>query len=143
MVPVMPGAAKEASEDGARAFVGYYWELVNYAQATGDVRRLRRVSGPRCDGCRSGIAGIDKLYRDGGRLEGGAYSLTIATLDRLPSKDPSNLAYEGLLTVRNDEQLIVRGDGQTDKQKASVSSVAIIAYWIAGHWRLEAMEVRS
>ncbi|WP_372492275.1 DUF6318 family protein, partial [Pimelobacter simplex] len=47
MVPVLPGAAKEASEEGARAFVGYYWELVNYAQATGDVRRLRRGAGAR------------------------------------------------------------------------------------------------
>jgi len=140
MVPVLPGAAKEASEDGARAFVGYYWELVNYAQATGDVRRLRRVSGPRCRGCKAGIRGIKTLYRSGGHTEGGTYRLEIEAIKSLPSQ--TFLAFEALVNAHNDEQVIVDGDGSRRTSGSSTSTLAIVIVWIDRRWRMDLMEAR-
>lgn len=141
-VPVLPAAAREASEAGARAFVGYYWELVNYAQATGDVKALRRASAPTCTGCQSGIRGVVDLYEAGGHLTGGTYSLAILTFDQLKGMRASNVAFEALLTVHNLEQLIVRNDGTTETQQPNQSSVAIVVFWTGSRWRLDVMEVR-
>ena len=37
----MPAAAKRHTAAGAEAFVQFYWEMVNYAQRSGDVDGLR------------------------------------------------------------------------------------------------------
>jgi hypothetical protein len=67
----MPAAAKEHTKAGAEAFVRYYWEVVNYAQATGDTDSLREISDPGCDFCTAGIEGIESIYGDGGTITGG------------------------------------------------------------------------
>jgi len=41
--PTLPDAAKANTKAGAIAFVKYYVELVNHAQATGDVGKLQSV----------------------------------------------------------------------------------------------------
>jgi hypothetical protein len=140
--PVLPAAAKEASERGARAFIGYYWALINYAQQTGDVSRLRALSAPTCAGCSAGITGVRRLYRSGGRLRGGDYAVQIAQIGRLRGRDPSHVAFEALLDTRNEEQLIVHADGTQASQRAGAHRVAVIAFWLIDHWRLDAMEVR-
>jgi len=139
--PALPDAAREASEAGARAFIGYYWELVNYAQVTGDVKALRKASGKTCEGCKAGMKGIRQLYEDGGHIEGGAYSVRLRKVDQLGSGDPSRLEFEAEMTVTTDEQQVFAGDGTTTTNPAATSTLVVAVSWLDSYWLLERMTV--
>lgn len=140
--PALPDAATKATEAGARAFITYYWDLINYAQATGDVKALKRVSGPRCAGCTSGITAIQGHYNSGGQIEGGDYAVEILKINEL--KDPSGkrFAFEAKVDARNTDQLITNSDGSKDREPAGHTTAVVAAIWAAERWRLEAMEIR-
>lgn len=74
--PVMPDAAKAHTKAGAKAFVEYFWEVVNYAQATGDTDVVRLITNSGCDGCAAGLSAIDKTYAQGGRVVGGTATVS-------------------------------------------------------------------
>lgn len=137
--PVLPEAAKEPTEAGARAFITYYWDLINYAQVTGDVKTLRRTSAANCAGCTAGIDGIRDVYKDGGRVEGGDYSVSIAELSELDG--PANaFVFEALVTARNTAQTIVRRDGTEHRSNPSSAQLAVAASWTSATWRMEVMD---
>lgn len=78
--PVMPAEASANTKAGAIAFVRYYVELINYAQATGDVDPLKAIEGEACESCTNVRESIRRTYGNGGSIEGGAWrpNLTIA-----------------------------------------------------------------
>ncbi|WP_343910899.1 DUF6318 family protein [Nocardioides aquiterrae] len=73
--PTLPPEAKGTDAKAAEAFVKFYWEMVNYAQRTGDVGALQAL-GPDCGGCDAGIAFITDVYDRGGSIRGGEGHLT-------------------------------------------------------------------
>ena len=82
--PTMPPAARGTDAASAEAFVRFYWEMVDYAQSTGDTSGLVDAS-DRCINCKNGVASIEKTYGTGGRIEGGQSQVTDPTtvfLDR-------------------------------------------------------------
>lgn len=83
--PTLPAEAEKATRVGVKAFVSFYWTVVNYSQQTGDVRPLKEISDPSCGGCNGGIEYISKVYRRGGRIIGGDFALTRAVPGRTPS----------------------------------------------------------
>lgn len=139
--PALPGAAKQATERGARAFIAYYWDLINYAQVTGDVRALKRVSGPNCDGCNGGIRAITEVYENGGRAEGGEYSVEVVEVKPAHFKDKRAHAYEGTVRVRNAEQLITHSDGTTKTLAATDNLITVYLLWVRSSWRLDVLVV--
>jgi hypothetical protein len=85
--PAMPGAARAHTRAGAKAFVRYFWDVVDYAQATGDTSPITSISVPGCRGCEGGRRGIDAVYRAGGVIRGGRTSLSHASVDWLRAGD--------------------------------------------------------
>jgi hypothetical protein len=73
--PTLPPEAEGKGIEAAEAFVRHYFELVDYAQATGDVAALNRISLDECDACRGGADAIRKIYREGGVITGGEHSV--------------------------------------------------------------------
>jgi hypothetical protein len=71
--PVMPAEAKTDTKAGAIAFVKYYIELINHAQATGDVEPLRPVEGSGCESCQKVRRSIAQIYASGGSIKGGTW----------------------------------------------------------------------
>lgn len=141
-VPTLPAAAREASEEGARAFVGYYWELVNYAQATGDVRRLRRASGPKCEQCQRGISAIATVYANGGYITEANYTPTITRFGRLQGTATRVRAFEGTVRVTNGAHKQVAADGTEREFPPSELTYEIYLLWVNERWRLDVMETR-
>lgn len=139
--PALPEAATKATEAGARAFITYYWDLINYAQVTGDVTALKRVSGPTCGGCNRAIDAVEKLYGDGGHAEGGDYALTIVGLKELTTDDKALYGMEAELKVRNAEQRIVR-DGDVEVSKPKTSAFTTYLIWVDEAWRTDILEAR-
>lgn len=50
--PTKPDIVTDQTKAGARAFVEYYYALVNYGRATGNWKPVKKRSLPGCDGCR-------------------------------------------------------------------------------------------
>ncbi|MDH2415214.1 DUF6318 family protein [Nocardioides sp. CER19] len=67
----MPDAAKAHTKAGAKAFVEYFWQVVDYAQATGDTPAITALSLGGCKGCEGGARSIEKVYAAGGSIRGG------------------------------------------------------------------------
>lgn len=74
--PVMPDAAKAHTAAGAEAFVTFYWEMVNYAQATGDLSGLESLAAEGCAACKGGVDSLRKIFAKGGHVRGG-YEVSI------------------------------------------------------------------
>ncbi len=140
--PVLPNAAAEASEAGARAFIEHYWDLVNYAQATGDVKPLKAASGDTCEGCQKGIAAVAELYSSGGHTKGGEYSVTIKRIKQVTSEDSSLRGMEAKYEVRNAEQVIVQGDGSSETSTPGTTPYLSYLIWVDNAWRTDVLEPR-
>ncbi|WP_344048277.1 DUF6318 family protein [Nocardioides panacihumi] len=67
----MPDAAAAHTKAGAKAFMAYFWRVVNYAETTGDVKALKSTFVKGCGACEGGLAGIRAIYRNGGHVTGG------------------------------------------------------------------------
>lgn len=140
--PALPGAAKEATERGARAFIAYYWDLINYAQVTGDVTALKRVSGPNCDGCNAGIEGIRKIYDDGARVRGGEHTVAIKEIKKLKSRSGNARAFEAVVTATHEGQTIIPSEGPDDVRGPGADIFDVYVLWVSNAWRLDVMEVQ-
>lgn len=68
--PEMPEAAKGTDAAAAEAFVRHFFNVVNYAQSTGDVNGLKALS-ELCEGCDGGTATIVDAYDQDGEIRGG------------------------------------------------------------------------
>ena len=140
--PQLPAAAKEASKAGARAFIAYYWDLINYAQVTGDVKALRSVSASTCSGCRAGIRGIRKHYASGGAIVGGINRVARLNLTEVTSAS-GIYAFQGDAQVDHDAQTIVAGDGSEDSRTSGTDMWTLYALWVDNsYWRLDVMELK-
>ncbi len=72
----MPEEAKEDSKEGAKRFVKYYVEVLNLAQATGEIQTLSKLSSADCVACQRTIRSLETLYAKGGQLTGGAWKVS-------------------------------------------------------------------
>ena len=72
--PPLPATATQDTPAGAASFARYYIEVLDYASHTGDVRALRRLGD--CGTCRAQANGIERFFKEGGRVEGGEIHIT-------------------------------------------------------------------
>jgi len=72
----MPDAALKHTDDGAVAFVQFYFgTILNEAYARGDVKRLVSVSDPNCVVCRATVGDIAFFAAQGDTAQGGKVSV--------------------------------------------------------------------
>ncbi|MEI5673056.1 MULTISPECIES: DUF6318 family protein [unclassified Nocardioides] len=69
--PTLPAEAEGEDAAAAEAFVRFYWEMVNYAEATGEVEGLAALALQTCVACEGGSADIKRIYEAGGSVSGG------------------------------------------------------------------------
>ena len=79
--PTLPPEAQGKDEAAAEAFVRYFYDLINYAQVTGDVRAIKRVSFPSCDACANGAKFVHDIYAEGGFIDGASYTVSEVLVD--------------------------------------------------------------
>lgn len=73
--PVLPDAAKQKTTAGAKAFVSYFAEVVNYAYGELEAPVLRDVSAADCAVCKLLIRDVRDLVKNGGSQTGGQWSV--------------------------------------------------------------------
>lgn len=90
--PPLPPAATKATKAGAVAFVRHYIDLLNYAQATGDVGPSSVVESPTCRSCARARAYLRSVY-ERGVIVGGAWKLRrLIGIFRTPRRDEFSVA---------------------------------------------------
>jgi len=83
--PTLPPEAKGTSPRAAKAFAGYYVEVLDRALTTGLVKQLRSESAPHCSGCSDYIHFIVGIQRAGGRRIGGDWVVDTSRLSARPA----------------------------------------------------------
>jgi hypothetical protein len=129
--PVMPDAAKANTKAGAVAFVKYYIELINHAQATGDVDALAAVEDPGCRSCASARETVTEIYKSGGHIEGGAFTGSIDSAARRPDLK----GWTVFAVVSFGPQKVIRPSG-TQSLKGGRSVMTLIVKHRAEQWRV-------
>ena len=119
--PTMPAAAAENSKAGAIAFVRYYIELINHAQATGDVEPLAAAESPECRSCASARDVVTRIYTSNGHLEGGDWAARIQSAAPRPDLD----AWTVFAVVRFAPQVVV-DKGETTHLKGGRSLITFV-----------------
>jgi len=69
--PPMPAAAKGDGRAAAKAFVRYYIQTFNFAEKTGRLAPLQKLSSTDCRACTRAIAFLKSTYRQGGEIRAG------------------------------------------------------------------------
>jgi len=113
--------------------VRHWFDLVNYAYATGDTEPVQAASEAGCDTCANIIETIEDQYSGGGHIEGGQLSVLSA---EAPAPQPGEIA---LVTTRV-AQAPLRGISSTGEvvvDQAADSGVtnAFFVQPLDGGWR--------
>ncbi len=66
VLPAMPAQAQEMTNEGAEAFVVYWYDLANYAVTTGDIGPMMTHAAPQCASCQDLRDQIVAAYSNGG-----------------------------------------------------------------------------
>ncbi|WP_051486300.1 DUF6318 family protein [Nocardioides sp. J54] len=141
--PALPDAATKATKAGARAFITYYWDVVNYAQATGDVSTLKKLSAPTCDTCKGFVANVQEHYAAGGVIVGGENRARITQVAKVSTSTGSAFGFRVEQVVTHEPQVIVDSQGAEDRRsKGSDDFTAYLLWTDRNRWRLDVMELR-
>jgi len=73
--PVLPDAAKAQTTAGAKAFVAYYADVLNYAYLNLDPQAFATISSATCQVCRLLSRDVASLAREGGEQTGGRWKV--------------------------------------------------------------------
>ena len=80
-VPKMPELASEESKEGLEAFTLYWYDLLNYAYESGDVKRLEGITDESCVRCRDVAKNIKAWHSEGRWQVGGKVEIDGTGID--------------------------------------------------------------
>nr|WP_246378152.1 DUF6318 family protein [Nocardioides ginsengisegetis] len=137
----MPEAAKAHTAAGAEAFVKFFWDMANYAQATGKTDGLERLAAPTCQACAAATDFVNALYAKGGHIEGGVYSLMDLESKRLYYRD--HVIFRETFRTHNTDQVVFE-PGKKER-KFPESTVDVVFTMDFGHsgWKVGVWQVPS
>ena len=104
VAPVMPALAKEHTEAGAKAFIVYAWQMIDFATETLNPGLVEPLMSPTCGPCRAGIDGIRKDVEEHAVVKGGTNTLSGMSVKEFWVA--GNLEVLVSATVHNTEQVI-------------------------------------
>jgi hypothetical protein len=139
--PSMPAAANGSGPGAASAFIEYFWDLVNYSQASGDVGQLEEVALASCNACGGGSGWIKKVYSRGGRIRGGEYSTADVSPKRLYVQD--QLIYQVDVQVSSTVQRVEHAGNLNAVYPAKTATFRFLVNRHDRNWRVGRWEVRS
>lgn len=138
-IPAPPESADKATAAGAEAFVSFYWDVVTYAQSSGDVSLLKDLALPSCAACSSGLQSIEKTYKAGGKISGGETTVSSATATPF-SAGPARGFSVDVEVVTQDQTIDIPGEDLRRNTGGSVSMRFLLQRedreWVVGRWEV-------
>lgn len=123
--PTLPPEARGTDAAAAEAFVEFYWEMVNYAQATGDIEGLKALASESCAACRAGTDYLDRVFRSDGVIDGGVARVRVMS--------------SGFIRDGADSDAVVVFDVRTTRQTVDYSGTRDDEAFPGGKTRLTAI----
>ncbi len=136
--PVMPEAAKAHTEAGAKAFVIYYWQVVDYSSATLETSLLEKLTGDGCDACHRGIDDLKNDAKHGITLVGGDDSVSDMKVAML-AHGKVDVAVVSL-SLTNASQVERFPSGKTKRYPAGTVRERMTLQWLDSRWQAAALE---
>jgi hypothetical protein len=136
--PAMPDAARQHTKAGAKAFVTYFWQVVDYAQHTLDTKPLEEISNDDCIGCNRGINGLKKDAQRGATILGG--DNTVSHYKSGPLRLGTTTFTQALFSLTNTEQTETFSNGHTKHSKAATVRMRMLLQPTADGWSVETLE---
>lgn len=131
--PGLPTAATVRDAAGAQAYVRYWYELTNYAYATGDSSVFAPISHPDCVGCQGLVDNIATATDVGGTWQGLTFML-----EQFETAEPDQdgISLSTALVLSPPGATVRRADGTVVPVKGSpVESVRFWSQWNVDHWQ--------
>lgn len=134
--PALPDAARANTKAGAVAFVRHYVDLINHAQATGDVGALAAVEDNRCSSCRSVRRNLKALYESGGSIDAGEWRVA-GEPHIVPDPDIKGFTVE--VAIRTTDQTVHDGRGHIKHVDGGTNVLTFLmshrqATWKVAQW---------
>lgn len=131
--PALPDAATRNDEAGQLAFIEHWWDLYNYAYATGDPGPLMAISDASKSSNSALAADVKRVHSEGRHVEGGGYRVVQTVrlpLDELGVTLPT-------VTVQRDAGVIVTADGKRESFPAGPpEGIGMALVWDRDHWQM-------
>lgn len=123
----------ERSRSGAQEFAKYWFAALNYAVGTGDIGLVRTASDPGCTACVDAVTNVRTAYSDGGRIQGGTYTVRSVTSEEFGLDDRPVLA----LFVDRSARSGIGPDGavRDSVPAAGFISCELTVEWTGDGWR--------
>lgn len=131
--PVMPALAKERSTAGAKAFVRYAIDALNYGYLEGRSDAFKTVSDSVCAVCSALQSNIDRIERSGGHQVGGDWSLS--AIDKVPSGVPNEPILIAEVTVAAG-WTTPSANAPREKIRPADMFYEFHLHWVADEWQL-------
>lgn len=134
--PQLPALAKEESIAGAKAFVRFYMQAINYSWHARNGALLRQHSTVRCVSCRGLARTMDDLRTNGGFSKGGDWLVTSASQTPLQPQDMP-IIHTSITATRGSWR-----KSSTDhvrQIKPEKIYVDVHLRWVSGRWRVTSM----
>jgi Family of unknown function (DUF6318) len=130
--PMMPALARQDSPTGAEAFARHWLTALDYAYQTGNTKPVRGLGD--CGGCVSLANGIDRIYNEGGHVEGGKFTI----LSSAASRHVAGKAAAVQLVYSRTRRRVVEGNGDISEDPAATRlGFLVILDRSAGNWSVD------
>lgn len=140
-VEPQPPAAMDASDQaGAVAFVRYFWDVVSYAQVTGDTSRLRELGFDLCELCSGAVSDIEQIYGAGGYIKGGAFSVSRPRSTQLQRGEHSTYSVDFVLAAEKQVVLEKEGGERKHREGGNTKLRFLIGHDSRNEWRVSQWE---
>lgn len=115
--PAIPDTARHHTKAGAKAFVIYFWQVVDYATAKLEPDAVAPLVREDCTGCTAGLEFIKDARRRGATIRGGAEQVGPITARRVKLGNDEYYSVE--VTISNTKQRVRYSDGTSKTFPAS------------------------
>jgi Family of unknown function (DUF6318) len=124
---------EEKSKAGAVAFARHWVDLLNEAQVTGQVARLRATSTSQCVTCQDLAEQLESLYAKGGRVETDGWNVLLVG----PPQGVAGGSAEVTIRVARAPQRVYDGDGPPERFVADRSTFSAGLVWKNEQWLMD------
>ncbi len=137
-VPVLPEVAKTETKEGLEAFTRYWFQQLNYAYQTGDIRGVQAVTSPSCEYCGNITDSLTTNYQDNRWLAGGKITIPAATTTFERSADGN---YQVVIQVLQDTISYYQANGSEFRAatKSSNTGNVLLVGFHDSAWRVNGL----
>lgn len=136
--PAMPAATHTNTRAGAIAFARYFWDVVNYAQATLDTRLLKTLGSRSCRGCQGGVRWIDGIAASHGSIRGGRNTVRHVGIPSPARRGHPD--WDVSLEIVSSGQVVTQPGKPPKRYDRGVNHVSMTLRMEDGSWKVEFLE---